>query len=271
MVRKALSLSLLVASGVACTVASVDPSSHGETRQPLVGVDTTHTNVGAVVRRSASGSVSRFCSGVLISPTVFLTAGHCTTSAAGYVASGFSVGVSFDLTIGNASPVVSGVPVTNPAYKPAAYNLNDDTQDLGVIVLDTPVTDRAPAILPASDLLVTPRPAPGTPITAVGYGLDADGTSGHNVTYANDKTRNSGTIAFRAATAYITGDQVRAGSGGVCFGDSGGPDFMTFAGQELLVAISVLVNGYDCNEVAWLQRLDTSASRAFLGAYVALP
>lgn len=271
MIRSLASVSaLLLVTASGCAAPGHDESETVATSaQELGTTDTTHVNAGALVRRSPSGVVARFCSGILVSPTVFLTAGHCTESAAAYAASGFAVGVSFDLTIGNASPVITGTPHTNPAYNPAAYNLNNDTQDLGVLVLDTPVTDRAPQALPSANVLVANRPAPGSAITAVGYGVDPNGASGGNVTYVNSKTRQSGTLSFRALTAYVTAEQI--GANGVCFGDSGGPDFMQIGGQEQLVAISVLVNGYDCNQIAWLQRLDTAPSRAFLGQYVTLP
>jgi hypothetical protein len=206
---------------------------------------------------------------VLISPTVFLTAGHCTESALGHQALGRSIFVSFDSEITDSSPVIAGSPHTAPDFHPAAYNINSDTHDVGVVTLATPVAGITPAPLPAADLLRTLSLRPGTPITAVGYGVDHSGESGGQVTYTANTTRNAGTVKFRALTAFVTADQVQAD--GACFGDSGGPDFLQFGGHEQLISLNVVVNGYDCNEIAWLYRLDTPATRSFLGEYVALP
>ncbi len=96
---------------------------------------------------------------------------------------------------------------------------------------------------PTAGWLDAQRPAPATPIVAVGYGVDQDGASGGAMTYVNDRTRDVGTILFRAKTAFVVADQVKRD--GVCFGDSGGPDFMTSNdGTEQLVALSVVVNAY---------------------------
>jgi V8-like Glu-specific endopeptidase len=258
-------LGAVVFASVGCGAQSAGTEEIRHTSEALINVDTTHVSAGAIVHRTSAGHLEELCSGVLISPTVFLTAGHCTIDSR--IANGPSV--TFDLTVTDSSPIITGTAHTDPALDLGAYNINNDSHDVGVIVLDTPVTDRPPIALPTADLLTQLHADPRTPITAVGYGIDQNGTNGHNVSYNNDQTRDWGTLEYRALTTNIQADQVKAN--GVCFGDSGGPDFMTINGHEQLVALNVVVNSYDCNQTAWLYRLDESATRAFLGQYVTLP
>ena len=93
-----------------------------------------HPYVGLVVF-DVGGRPSHRCSGTLISPTVFLTAGHCTdgTDAAR---------VWFDTRITDPTYpfggglAVEGVPHTHHDYDGFATFPN--TSDVGVVVLDTP-------------------------------------------------------------------------------------------------------------------------------------
>ena len=67
-VRKALGL-ILAAMAVVPLMAITYGVSDG----------TTHPNVGALLVLWPSGARAQICSGTLISPTVFLTAAHCTS------------------------------------------------------------------------------------------------------------------------------------------------------------------------------------------------
>jgi hypothetical protein len=245
----------------------------GESSSALSTLDTTHTGVGALVFRQLSGNLWNLCSGALISPTVFLTAGHCTEAMKEYEASyGKTPYVTFDQQVLPSSPVISGTVVTAPDYKPVVYNLNNDSHDVGIVLLDQPVTDRPIYPLALRNSVTPPQVKPGTTITAVGYGVDQNSSSGKpgSTTQPNDKTRDSGALSFVAgSTAWISANQVHAD--GVCFGDSGGPSFITIDGQERIAGVNSIINGYDCAEMTWSYRVDSDASRAFLGHYVTLP
>lgn len=111
-------------------------------------------------------------------------------------------------------------------------------------------------------------------VAAVGYGLRRpEGASSAKATYDATDERRLGEITFRSRTkAYLQATMLAVqGDDGLCFGDSGGPDYATIEGREQLVSISVVVNSYSCHSTAWLYRLDTPAARAFLGSYVTLP
>src|SRR3954449_7234523 len=94
-----------------------------------------HPYAGAVDGRGL-GPVA-FGSGVLISPTVFLTVAHGT---AHFDAAGVSrARVTFDPVAGDASTWYEGTVHTNPAWDPLAQGQRGDFADLGVIVFDAPI------------------------------------------------------------------------------------------------------------------------------------
>src|SRR3954453_11114985 len=104
-----------------------------------------HPYVGAVDGRPAGGPV-QFGSGVLISPTVFLTVGHGT---AHFDAAGLTrARVTFDAVVTDASTWYEGTVHTNPGYDPSAKGQRGDFGDLGVIVFDSPIPGVTPAALP---------------------------------------------------------------------------------------------------------------------------
>jgi V8-like Glu-specific endopeptidase len=254
----------------ACAVGGGD---EGLTASELSTPDFTHTGVGALVfPRPDNGNIWNLCSGALISPTVFLTAGHCIEGAQYYADAGVPIGVSFDQQLTNGSPVIAASAMyLDPNYKPPHYNLNDDMHDLGVIILSQPVTDRPIYSMVSPGTLQPGTIHPGTAITPVGYGVDPNGLSGvPGYNQINTMSRDYGKLKYvNSSTAWLTANQT-AGDG-VCFGDSGGPSFMTFNGKERIVGVGSIINGYDCNEMTWLYRVDTAADRAFLGQFVTLP
>ena len=60
------------------------------------------------------------------------------------------------------------------------------------------------------------------------------------------------------------------GNGGACFGDSGGPIFMNYNDQRLLVAITITGDAV-CRSTNVAYRTDTASARNFLAPYIALP
>ena len=98
-----------------------------------------------------------YCSGTLISTTVFLTAAHCGTE-------GERVAVTFDSDYEAGDRLYYGTFHANPLYP----GNQSDAHDIAVVVFDKPLKGIAPAQLPEADSLSN---LPGTQrFTSVGYG-----------------------------------------------------------------------------------------------------
>ena len=230
-----------------------------------------HPYAGAVDGRPVGGPV-QFGSGVLISPTVFLTVGHGT---AHFDAAGVTrARVTFDPAVTSGSTWYEGTIHTNPAFDPSAQGQRGDFADLGVIVFDTPVRGITPASLPSAgyvDRLSTRArfEIPGYGVSSYAGGSDGGGkrrldpTSGGTRNLADEvfTSVSPGWLRLRAA-----------GSASICSGDSGSPSVL--AGTNLVTGVTAVawsLAGGECESGPWEQRVDTPAARAFIGQYVALP
>jgi secreted trypsin-like serine protease len=231
-----------------------------------------HPNVGAMVVESQdSGQKYLFCSGSLISPTVFLTASHCTVSLASRGIKPHQVWVTFDPTFDQDSPLIRGTYHTNPKYASGGEN---DTFDVAVIVLDHAV-QRTPVDLPEKGLLNELNAAGelrDATFTAVGYGTVRDTiTGGFDGILDNSKRRfaTQGFLALEPAWLQLSMNPA-AGSGGTCYGDSGGPHFLGGPSSNLEVSLTVTGDAV-CKATDTTYRLDTKSARQFLSNYVTLP
>ncbi|MDQ3068078.1 MAG: S1 family peptidase [Actinomycetota bacterium] len=195
-----------------------------------------HPYVGALV---VDGRVA--CSGVLIAPTVFATAGHCG-------ADGARVAVSFDAVLADEWSLQVGT-------------LAVDTSkgaDLAVVVLDE-ATSEGPAVLPQADSVEAL--ARRAPVTSVGYGYSSRGADG---TFVYDGLRRAASSpVLKVGRLTLT---ISTKSAGPCMGDSGGPQL---AGDTVLSVTST--GSKDCSGRAEGYRLDTTQARSFLSGFVALP
>ena len=171
------------------------------------------------------------CSGTLISPTVFLTAGHCTDGAA-------RAEIWFDADVQSGVPAngypfsgdVGGTPYTHPDYDANAFFL----YDLGVVVLDSPVAMSTYGTLPSLnqlDALAKKRGKQDVTFTAVGYGLQKSFPTAAGWKTQALKIRMVAHPTLVQINGGIAGDfslllSNNANTGGTCFGDSGGPNFV---------------------------------------------
>jgi hypothetical protein len=207
-------------------------------------------------------------SGVLISPTVFLTAGHV---ARDWSRAGVQAKVTFAPSKSTATTWYTGTAYANPAFDPQRA---DDPGDLGVVVFDSPVTDITPASLPRAGLLDSLKPSgpSGPTFDVVGFGVSAflGGSNGGGTPHPDRSSAGTRHVAQQTLNS-LTGAWLRLQQhldGQICTGDSGAPSLL--AGSDTIAGITVGALG-PCRNTAWSQRIDTPQARAFLGHYVALP
>jgi V8-like Glu-specific endopeptidase len=227
----------------------------------------THPYVGSVDRTDSGALI--VTSGVLVSPTVFLTAGHVTRRFD--IAGLTQARVTFDPVVNGSSTFYVGTVHTNPAYE----NLSaDNPGDLGVIVFDAPIPGITPASLPPENLLenIGARALNQALFTVVGYGVSAllgggNGGGPPHPDFTSGGRRKMADESFLSITPAL----IRLGmheNGAVCAGDSGSPNF--FGDSSVIAGITVgSISG--CKNENWVMRVDTASARAFLGQYLVLP
>jgi hypothetical protein len=244
--------------------------------------DLTHTSVGAMYYDFDGDGITAddlICSGSNAGPTtsgehaVFLTAGHCLPSPElGIPAS--DIYVSFDP---DGRDGVSGLIQAVAYQQMPGYGHNaGDLRDLGVLLLPVASTSGLPAIqLPSAgylDELKATKELKFMLVDIVGYGVVPVWDQKGPTQFDFDGVRRAGTSIITGLTkSMVLYNQQRHGIGtgsGVCFGDSGSPQFMQ--GTLLVVSVTSGGNG-QCNANNANYRLDTPAARAFLGQFLNLP
>lgn len=217
-----------------------------------------HPNVGGLVAAEAySDGTWLYCSGTLISPTVFLTAAHCDEGTS-------RVTVTFDPAYQAGDKTYTGTWYADPLYG----HDESDPHDIAVVVFDKPIKDIAPAKLPSAGSLASL--AGSQQFTSVGYGAHevTNGPGGHQYLYDDVRMVATGTLnAINPAWLRISMNPA-TGNGGTCYGDSGGPNFL---GKTNILAATTISGDAICRATNVTYRLDTASARAFLGRFVALP
>jgi secreted trypsin-like serine protease len=217
-----------------------------------------HPNVGGLVAPTQySDGTWLYCSGTLISPTVFLTAAHCGET-------GEHVGVTFDTAYLAGDKVSFGTFSADPLYNQS----QSDPHDIAVVVFDKAINGIIPARLPLADSLSNLSSAPT--FTSVGYGAYevTKGPGGHSFLYNDVRMVATGTLnAINASWLRISMNPA-TGNGGTCYGDSGGPNFLGTSG---VVAATTITGDAVCRSTNVDYRLDTESARTFLAQYVTLP
>lgn len=236
------------------------------------------------------GGVPAFrCSGTLLAPTVLLTAGHCTNGFPDFEFSGMRIFTESDVQagIGTTNNYPFAGPNSIEAVAWAAHPLYETApfyfHDVGVVILQEPgfVLDSSDyGVLPGVDRLDRLKVGRQTTFTAVGYGLQKSfPTAASFLTQASRTRYNAEPWLIQINVPGFTGDfslllSNNAHSGGTCFGDSGGPNYLGSGRTETNVVAGITSFGLNgtCAGTGGVFRTDRQDVQDFVygfaGAYL---
>ena len=232
--------------------------------------DFDHPFVGLAVFYDYQGEFSHRCSGSLVSPTVVVTAGHCTegvTEARIYFEQ--DAGAHYD----SATEIdpVSGYPewggVTGTAHNYGFANFAGfpNIHDVGLVILDQPIAMSEYGELPEAgvlDGLDTARGLKKTIFTSSGYGLTyrtAANSAVPNISYRSRLMAISTLVNLTSNTTDGYNLQTQGNGddrGGTCSGDSGGPVFLGGPESNLIVSVTSFGMNSLCRGTDWSYRVD---------------
>ncbi len=255
----------------------------------------THPNVGLIV--FYEGGARYRCTASLVSPTVLLTAAHCTAGTTGKTA------VTFDSVIAEQPPsplpkaadanagytaaeieaggYLAGTSHAHPNYSDFTDRAN--WNDVGVVVLDKPVNIAPVKLAPVGYLdQFTPNTLAKQLFEIVGYGTEVrkpDSGPQKPQPMSYPLIRRYAFAPGQKLTPQIL--QVNGnpndnkGTGGSCFGDSGGPTFHSPTNTHSSGEVQVTVTSYgytdNCRYLDGLQRVDIPVVQNWLATFGVYP
>lgn len=253
----------VIATALLLVTAFATPATAITNGQPDNG---RHPYVGLVVFFDAQGGVWS-CSGSLISPTLVLTAGHCTNGA-------LAAGATFEENVSEGDPLIPGIPDTHPDFRKSPYTGKGIPsawfRDIGVVVLlRAPKVSRT-AQLPAAGLVDTLKNK--SEVDYVGYGVKRQlkNVPGKYTPpqpppprwrWADPFDRMYALSELVSRNFRQNDDYLRLslnpsrGKGGSCFGDSGGPNLL--GGTDTVLGVTSFGTNVNCKGVGYSSRVDT--------------
>lgn len=248
----------------ACQLQEPGPQLSTRDNEIINGTQSTaqdFPSTGALLQRHSCGFLGLstcytfYCSGTLIAPNVVLTAAHCVQGVSQIY---FTLNVNSGSTT-SSTRVSTNFTAVHPGYNPSSAAAD---HDLALVYLAwAPGSTTAQLVTPAEDAALTM----GTPTMLAGYGatgLWGGGTVGV-------KFHGAAVITGLAQNQLFMSTYLQ--SAAACFGDSGGPVYITRAGAGQANVIAGTVHGGDsacagsasyarvANDLLWIhQRVELS-------------
>jgi hypothetical protein len=293
------SMVLSVACAVALIASSAAPASAITYGQPDAG---EHPYVGFMIYFVPSAPGWFSCTGTLLDPDTFLTAGHCTfdigvDGADADPSGGTDVWVTFDETETLAGwPARADYPDeatlyaarsawldANPQYTPGTAIPSPDYDDfasfpvnfdVGVVELDEPQAMETYGVLAplgtAEALAGTPKLRNTNLVETVGYGIQSVQPHPAEIESRFKSTSRIVEISGNQATSgnlhTLNNPSKIGGVGGSCFGDSGGPVLVDNTNQVL--AVVSYGPSQTCHGADYSWRVDTVAAYEFVTQFL---
>jgi len=236
-----------------------------------------HPYVGLMVALDATNHPLWRCSGTLLSSTVFITAGHCVASPAAHAELFFDAGpIPFGNLVGTDCTGFTGYPCTgdvggdvheNPGWNPDAFFLDD----VGIVTLDSPWVVGTYGQLPGVGSLDALHTGHGTTFTSVGYGRQRSFPTAAAFLNEAARTRYVANPWLLQINDNFVGDFAlllsnNASTGGTCFGDSGGPNFL--GSSTTIAAVTSFGLNLTCAGTGGVYRLDREVDREWIESFL---
>ena len=265
---------LLVFVVLALAVSMVGAITDGE----LDGEDHPHV---VLLLMEVGGEPMYRCSGTLLSPTVLLTAGHCVSNYPDEPFSGMRIFTESDVENGDNDYPYAGKN-TVEALSWAAHPLYETEDpfymhDVGIVILEEPGVAGLDVygVLPELDQFdELPMPSgkwDKTTFTSVGYGQQIIFTDEAQWEMQSERIRM---VAYpflkQINVPGITGDYSlwlsnNHATGGTCYGDSGGPNFL--GDTNIVAGVTSFGMNETCSGSGGVFRMDRADVLDFIGDY----